>query len=291
MRDREPSIRSRELGEGMRAAMERAGLNNRQTAERLEWPEPRLSKVLHGGRAINAVELSAFLAVCEVKGRERARLLAICRDQDTPGWLQQFGNRLPKQLKTLIDHEDKASAITNFSAVVLPGLMQTAEYAREVISRNANTPEQEVKERVAARSGRTSVFGRPQTPRFVFFIHELVLWLPVGDTEVMSDQLHHLLRMSVRPYISIKIIPTSVGAHAAPGGSFILLESDVYKPVVYLEGETSGLFLEERAEIDAYRNVIKALHAVALNEDDSRQLIGTVAVERYGAREDHDDGE
>jgi hypothetical protein len=135
MRDREPTIRSRELGDGLRAAMERAGLNNRRTAELLEWPEPRLSKVLHGRRGVTEVEVAEFLAVCGTRGKERTRLLDITRDQDTPGWLQQFGARLPKQLKTFIDHENKATDITDFATVVLPGILQTGEYARAVRSR------------------------------------------------------------------------------------------------------------------------------------------------------------
>jgi hypothetical protein len=291
MRDKEPTIRSRELGDGLRAAMERAGLNNRRTAELLEWPEPRLSKVLHGRRGVDEVEVSAFLAVCGVKGRERARLLGLTREQDTPGWLQQFGARLPKQLQTFIDHENKATDITDFATVVLPGILQTGEYARAVIDRIANVPDKEVEERVAARLARTNVFSRPRPPQFSFLIHELVLWLPVGDNDVMCDQLHHLLRLSVRRYISIRVVPAVSGAHAGGSGSFILMESDRYKPVVYLEGETSGLFLEEKEEIDAYRNVVKDLEDLALSEENSRELIGTVAAERYASREDNDDGE
>jgi hypothetical protein len=99
------------------------------------------------------------------------------------------------------------------------------------------------------------------------------------------------LRLSVRRYLSIKVIPVASGAHAGNSGSFILMESDRYKPVAYLEGETSGLFLEEKPEIDSYRKVVKGLEDAALDEENSRELIGTVATERYASREDKDDGE
>src|SRR5437763_1366940 len=83
-----------------------------------------------------------------------------------------------------------------------------------------------------------------------------VLRLPVGGAEVMSDQLHHLLRMSVRPRISLRVVPAAVGAHAGIVGSFIFMEFAEIKPVVYLESETTASFLEEDEEITAYRRII-----------------------------------
>jgi hypothetical protein len=92
--------------------------------------------------------------VCRVKGPERDRLLALCQEQHTPGWFQQHGSRLPKQLVTLIDHGNKAVAISDFEATGVPGLLQTGEYARAVISRVVNVPANEVDDRVAARLAR-----------------------------------------------------------------------------------------------------------------------------------------
>ena len=79
-----------------------------------------------------------------MKGKERSRLLALCHEQHTPGWFQQYGSRLPEQLVTLIDHENKALAIGEFQAMLVPGLLQTGDYARAVISRSANMPSEEV---------------------------------------------------------------------------------------------------------------------------------------------------
>ena len=144
---------------------------------------------------------------------------------------------------------------------------------------------------MAARLGRQSLFAADPRPEFTFLIHELVLHLPVGGPEVMSDQLHHLLRMSVRQYISVRIIPTAFGAHAGIVGSFQLMEFSDIRPVVYLEGETSGLFLEEKPEIETYRQVFAALTEAALDEGQSRDLIAKLATDLYADREDHDDRE
>src|SRR5918998_453128 len=140
MPHREPTIRSRELGDGLRQAMEQAGLTGKQAAQMLSWSPSFVSLLLSGKRGASELDIAAFLGVCRVKGPERDRLLALCREQDNPGWLQQHGSRMPKQLVTLIDHENKAVAISVFEAIFVPGLLQTGEYARAVISRNVNVP-------------------------------------------------------------------------------------------------------------------------------------------------------
>ncbi|MGH3813518.1 MAG: Scr1 family TA system antitoxin-like transcriptional regulator [Pseudonocardiaceae bacterium] len=163
MRDREPTIRSRELGEGLRRAMERAGLNGKQAAHVLGWSPSWVSRLLSGKRGGSEVDIAAFLGVCRVKAPERDRLLALCQELNTPGWLQQHGSRLPKQLVTLIDHENKAVTIDDFQAIAVPGLLQTGEYARALISRSGNVPAEEIdaggcragRLRRADRAGRT----------------------------------------------------------------------------------------------------------------------------------------
>jgi transcriptional regulator with XRE-family HTH domain len=224
MRDREPTVRSRELGEGLRRAMEDAGLNGKQAAHVLGWSPSWVSRLLSGKRGGSEVDIAAFLGLCRVKSPERDRLLALCQEQHTPGWLQQHGSWLPKQLVTLIDHENKAVTIDDFQAMVVPGLLQTGEYARALISRSGNVPAEEIDERVAARLARQSLFSRDRRARFTFSVHEFVLRTPVGGPAVMFDQLHHLLRMSMRSYITLRVVPASLGVHAAMAGSFTFME-------------------------------------------------------------------
>ena len=104
-----------------------------------------------------------------------------------------------------------------------------------------------------------------------------------------AEQLHKLLQVSVRPLIALRVVPAARGAHAAINGSFQLLEFKQIKPVVYLESETSSLFLELPIEIQAYREILAALDETALPEGQSKNFIGDLAVELYGDRETHDD--
>jgi transcriptional regulator with XRE-family HTH domain len=290
MGDHEPTIRSRELGEGLRRAMERAGLSGVQAAHQLDMSPSWISRLLSGKRNVTPVQVAGFLALCRVTGTERDRLLALCEEQHIPAWFQQHGSRLPQQLVTLIDHETKAVAISEFQEPGMPGLLQTGDYARALLSRSGNVPAEEVEDRVAARLARQSLFSRDQPARFTFYVHEFALRLPVGGPAVMLDQVEHLLRMSKRPFLTLRMVPAALGAHAGMAGAFTLLEFADFRPVVYLESITSSLFLEQPVEIEAYQRILAALAETALDEEESRKLIATLATELYADREDHDDG-
>lgn len=289
MSHREPTIRSRELGEGLREAMKGAGLTGKQAAQMLDVTPSFVSLLLSGKRGASEVDIAAFLGVCRVKGPERDRLLALCREQDTPGWFQQHGSRLPQQLMTLIDHENKAVTISDFQPMVVPGLLQTGEYARALIRETVNVPPGEVDDRVAARLARQSLFSRDRPARFTFYLHEFALRLPVGGPAVMVEQLNHLLRMSTRPYLSLRVVPAPRGGHAGIAGQFKLMEFAEFKPVTYLDSETACLFLERPEEIAAYRRILAALADTALGEGQSRKLIAALATGLYADGEDHDD--
>ena len=117
-----------------------------------------------------------------------------------------------------------------------------------------------------------------------------MLRLPIDGSAVMSDQLHHLLRMSVRSYVTLRVLPASLGAHASLSGPFTLMEFSDFRPVVFLDSETSSLFLEKPEETASYRRILGALGETALGEGQSRDLIATLATELYPDREDdHDD--
>src|SRR5437660_5117240 len=151
MEDRRPTVRSRELGEGLRRAMEYAGFNQSTIARRLGWSQGRVSRLLAGKRGGNGFDVAAFVAVCGISNEEKERLMALCLDYDKPGWFLQHGPVIPEQVLTLIDYETKATTIDVFQSSVVPGLLQIGDYAREVISHNVNVPPDEIEARVNAR--------------------------------------------------------------------------------------------------------------------------------------------
>jgi hypothetical protein len=229
------------------------------------------------------------MGVVGLTGKEFDRLIEVSREMSKSGWLQQFGVSVPPQVRTLVDHEDRAVAIRGFDQTFVPGLLQTPTYARAVMCQNPNVPLEEVEDRVQARLARRQILSRAPQIKFTFFVHEFVVRLPVGGPTTMSEQLHHMLQMSVRPSISLRIVPRARGAHAGMSGAFRLMEFADVRPVVYLENETSGLFVEEAAETTAYRTILAALAKVALGDAESRELIADLATHLYSAEGDHDD--
>jgi hypothetical protein len=106
------------------------------------------------------------LATCHVERAERERLTKLCRELGTQGWLQQYGSRLPAQLKTYVDHENKATGIRNFQLALLPGMLQTENYIRAMLSRSATIPANEVEVLVHARITRQDILNRSRRPIF-----------------------------------------------------------------------------------------------------------------------------
>jgi hypothetical protein len=286
MQDKETTVRSRELADALHEAMAGAELNANIMAHRLGWSQSKVSRLVNGKRSGSPVDVSAFLALCEVIGPERDRLISLSEDMMEPGWWQRFDERLPKQLRTLIGHEDKAVSLGQFQPTMIPGLLQTADYARALIVGNGNVPVDELDERITIRMNRKSLFNRQDSPQFTFYLHEFVLRLPVGGSEVMSEQLHELLRMSVRRNVSIRVVPAAIGAHGAIAGGFIMFEFANFNPVIYLDSETSCLFLEKRAEAKAYKRILSDLASIALDEQESREVITSLAIELSGERDE-----
>lgn len=288
MQDRETTVRSRELGEGLRRAMERARLSGKDVAEMLGWSESRVSRMVRGKRGGSPVEVASVLALCRVTGEERDRLLRMSEEVDRSGWLQQSGGKPSKGLHTLVSHEDKAIKIVDFQLALVPGLLQTVSYAHAVIGAGANVPPMEHGDRVQLRMSRQAILRRANVS-FSFVIPESVLNLPVGGPTVMSAQLHHLLQMSVRPNVSLRVLPVRAGAHAGMGGSFRVMEFEEYNPIVYLEHDVTCVYLEHPGEIEAYRRVLRDLCAVSLDERQSREMIAKIATEVHGDGASHYD--
>lgn len=273
-------MRGRELGEGLRKAVRAAKLNGRELAGMLGWDPAKLSDLLNGKGGVTELEVAHLLGVCRTPVAERDHLLALYREASAKGWWQQHGSRLPIQLRTLIDHENAATEITGWHMNLPPGLLQTADYMRAVILSWPTIPATEVEGRIKARLARHEVFDGLR--QFTFYIHEQALRLPVGGPLVMSEQLHHLLRMSVRPYVSLRVVPVAVGAHAGLAGSFTLMQFSGIQPVVFVETENSSLFVEDKAPVTGYRTVLGSLDRSALDEEQSRRLIASISEELSG---------
>ncbi|KJK41986.1 hypothetical protein UK23_39355 [Lentzea aerocolonigenes] len=262
----------REFGNGVRAIIGRTGLTQRRLAELLGWQEAKISDLLAGKGGVTELEVATLLAYCRATVAERDYLLALFRESGNV-WLQMPEDGVPDQVRTLIEQEKEANEIICWSMVLVPGLLQIPEYVH-VVTSAAPVDAEDVPTVVAARVARAQILEPGRT--FTFYIHEQALWLPVGGDEVWREQLCHLLRLSVRRYVSIRIIPRSIGMHAGTSGDFRVMKFPKYPPVVYVESVKCCLFFDDKETVDVYENILKALAAVALDEEESRAVINSI---------------
>lgn len=274
-------MRGREFGDAIRALLRASNLTNRAAADLLGWGEAKVSELVNGKEGTTDIDLAQLLGLLRTPPEEFAHLMALHRDTHIPDWLQPASSRVPDRARTLREHEKIASSIAGWSMNVVHGLMQVPDYTRHLAIAKP-LPENEVRAVVENRSARQDAVldGRRTV---TIFMHENALRLPVGDHSVMREQLHHLLRVSVRSFLTMRVIPTAAGPHAGLAGDFDLLKFKKIPPIVYLESEGANVFLEDQPSVALYDTVVKSLGRTALDEKASRKLItDMIGEEAYG---------
>ncbi|MFJ8964390.1 helix-turn-helix domain-containing protein [Lentzea sp. NPDC102401] len=273
MPKRSSSVAGREFGGTVRAIIARTGLTHRKLAELLGWQEAKISDMTLGKGGVTEADVLLLLGYCRATVEEREHLLALLRESGT-AWIQIPQDGVPDQVRTLIDHEQDAEEIITWSMILVPGLVQTPDYGYIVTERSPVIKAEDVPAVAAARAARASIIepGR----KFVFLVHEQALELPVGNVEVWREQLAHLLRMSVRKYVSIRIVPRSAGVHAGTCGDFCLMKFPKYPPVVYADSVNYCLFFDDPETIKIHEDILTALATVALSEEESRVVIDNI---------------
>ncbi len=243
----------------------------REMSRKLEMSAQWVSSVTRGLHRPDPAHLARFLTTLGIGGAEYRELMAMGDEMRKPGLLEPVAN-----LRTLIAHEERASAIWAFQGMLVPGLLQTADYARAIADETGSPSDPDrIDELVFTRLSRQAIFSRAGV-RFTFYLHEFALRLPIGPSPaMMRTQLAQLSKR--RDNTTVRVIPAAVGGHPALSGHFQLMESDSFKPVVYLESEISALYLEEPHEISAYQRILRALETTALDEAESRVFITELA--------------
>ncbi|MGW6936237.1 helix-turn-helix domain-containing protein [Lentzea sp. NPDC054927] len=274
MPKRSSSVLGREFGSGVRKIIERTGLTQRRLAELLGWQEAKISDLLAGKGGVDETEVRELLAYCHATIEERNHLIALFLESGDKGWLQFPDDGVPDQVHTFIEHEKKAKKIIAWSPTLVPGVLQIPDYAYVVTEASPVIKAEDVPSVAAARSARAKILNGDR--QFVFYVHEYALRLQVGSTEVWREQLAHLLRVSVRTYISLRIIPASAGIHAGTTGGFYLLEFPKFPPLVFLDSLNCCLFFDDTETVDLYTTTLKRLADVALDEEESRAVIDNI---------------
>jgi transcriptional regulator with XRE-family HTH domain len=277
-----PTMLRRQLGAELRRLRDRAQRTVADVAGELGWSESKLSRIETASTGIRNPDLERLLNVYGVADKERTRLLALAGQARQRAWWEAYGDVLPGAYETFIGFEAEASAIFTYEVQVVPGLLQTAEYASAVHQADAVFDDPGVvSQRVAVRKARQAVLTREPPPQLWAILDEAVLRRPIGGPHVLRRQLRRLVEASERPMVTIQVLPFSVGAHRALNGSFIILEfaGQDDGPLVYSEGMTGGVFRSKSEELRTYWMSFEAIRSAALPPAESVAFIAAVADE------------
>jgi hypothetical protein len=239
-----------------------------------------------GERGLYEDDVSAILGFLRVPAEIRQELMGLVRVGNERNWHEIGGGGAPvsRILRDLIRFEGDANAVYNFEPLLLPGLVQTAEYTRTLIRKAApHRNDHEVESMVAVRINRQRILDRADPPRLSLIIEEMALRRTMDDPAMMIGQLQHLLAASARRHISIQVLPFDAEAAIAMQGPLIILECPDQPTLCYEDGRSTATFLEDEEFIGRARLAWKRLSAAAHSEEDSRQLIAEFASRLRGA--------
>jgi transcriptional regulator with XRE-family HTH domain len=275
-----PTMRRRRLAAELRRLREAAGLTQEEVAGRLEWDPSKLSRIENRQVGIIARDLRKLLDMYQVtEEAQREGFFAMAREGKQRAWWQSYGDVIPSEYGTLIGLESEAVTISNYQQELIPGLLQTADYARAVIRafRPDDTAEQ-IGRRVEVRVARQQLLARDDPLRLWVVISEAAVRRTVGGAAVMAAQLRALASDRDRAVVTVQVLPFSAGEHPAMAGSFVILEFPEPDPgAVYLENESSALYLEGARDVQKYAAMFRFLLAAALGPKESRDMLLTVA--------------
>jgi transcriptional regulator with XRE-family HTH domain len=272
-------VRQRRVSAELRALRQDRELTCQEVADALDWSVSKVSRMETGVRGLFPDDVAAMLGFLKAPSALREELLGLVREGEKPNWIQ-IGSGLPKIWKNLIRIENDATALYNYEPLVVPGLLQTAEYARAVIAAgNKEHAEGAVDQLVRTRMGRQTVLSRHDGPTLTVIVDETVLRRPIGDAGVMRGQLLHLLNKMQGSRVELQVVPFSIGANPGLEGPLLIMEFADQPTLVHVEIRSANGFLEESPEVHRARVVWRELRSIALSPGDSARLIAEVAGE------------
>ena len=276
------AVKRRRLRAELRNARQGAGLTQDQVAEAMDWSLSKIIRIEAGSVGVSTNDMRALLKLYNISDPDRTEeLLAIARVarerstafKDAPPKLMQF-----------IEYEAAASVIRGFQPLLVPGLLQTEEYARAVIQRlMPEEPKARVEALVNIRMKRQQMLGRPDLKQLLFVLDEAALRRQVGGAAVMRRQVGHLAEMAQRPNMTLEVVPFNAGAHPGMQGPFVIFEFPDADDVLFLETSGGDLIIrDEREDIAIHEEQLDALHRLSLGRKGSQGFLDDVAAQTNG---------
>lgn len=274
-----PTVR-RKLGIELKGLREAAALNIDQASIATGVSDSHLSRIERGRVGVRPLTIKALLQTYGASPEVTERLTQTAAQTTKRGeraWWQPYATAISEKYASLIAFESEATSIRAFGPIVVPGLLQTEEYARAVLQRGpVRLKAEEIETRIAARKSRQAILDQDAPPSTWFILDEAIIRRVMGGPEVMRGQLLHLAEMAERSDVDLQVIPFAAGAHAGTLGPLVILGFAEGEDVVYCETYAGDLYPET---VGSYDDVFNRLAQEALSNGRSVDLIRGVAEE------------
>lgn len=275
-----PTARRRRLSIELKRLREQSTLTCAQVGEALDWSGSKVNRMETGGGRVQPSDIDALCRFYGTSDELREFLKSLAREAKRRGWWQVHGGGVPEWFNVYIGLEQDASTIRQYQCELLPGLMQTEAYARELHTIGAHLSAEDIQRAVRVRLERQEILTRADPPEAWFVVNESSVRNVIGDRELMREQLTRLLDSAALPNVTLQVLAFDSGTYPAVG-SFTMLGFPAPEDpdLVYRDGITDAVYLEGEHHVREYTRAFDGVRAAALSPRRSTRLIESVVKE------------
>ncbi|MCX4738925.1 MULTISPECIES: helix-turn-helix domain-containing protein [Streptomyces] len=275
-----PTARRRRLSIELKKLREQNDFTCAQVGAALDWSGSKVNRMETGSGRVQPSDIDALCRFYGTGDELREFLKSLARQAKVRGWWQEHGSGIPEWFNIYIGLEQDASTFRQYQCELIPGLMQTPEYASELHTVGAHMPTADIERAVRVRMERQAMLSGPDAPEAWFIVNEGALRKVVGDRGLMREQLERVLDSARLPAVTLQVLPFDSGTCPVTG-SFTMLGFPAPEDpdLVYRDGITDAVYLEGEHHVREYTRAFDGLRAAALSPRRSTQLIETVLKE------------
>ena len=283
------TVPRRQLGRYLRELRAGQRITVKTAAAKLEWSETKVWRIETGQTSLRSHDVELMCRIYAAPPDLTGALMGLAKETKAKGWWHAYGDVIPEGFDVYIGLEEAAAQLSAYQPELVPGLLQTEQYARAVIQAdNPGVAQEEIDRRVHVRIARQALVRRPTAPpQLNVALNEAILRRPVGGSQVMAAQLDSLAAAAALPNVTLKVVPFTAGLHhGVMSGPFVILRfpangdgRDSEPATIYIDGFTGALYLDKPREVDRYAGAFDSIWNAALDEPASRDLIHQAAEE------------
>ncbi|MGW2566936.1 helix-turn-helix domain-containing protein [Streptomyces sp. NPDC001537] len=275
-----PTARRRRLAIELKRLREESSLTCSQVGKELDWSSSKVSRMETGQGRVQPSDVDALCRLYGTAEELRDLLKSLAKESKTKGWWHAHGDAIPAWFSVYVGLEQAASNLRSYQAEFIPGLLQTAEYAAEQCRAWVDHTAEDIQGMVDVRMRRQELLTSESAPDLWAVVHQSALQHVVGSRQVMTRQLERMLEIGKLKNVTVQVLPFDAGAYPTTGSYTILGFPEQEDPdLVYREGLTDSVYLEEAKDVAPYTKAFDHLRALALSPQRSTLLISRLLEE------------